>query len=91
MIDINSSGSGRPAVAYPLARKGICHRPHTVFCMTDITVTGVDRGSIRMDSNFAKEADVVATASRPNPDLELYTDLSGKNAFELVARVLKGE
>lgn len=39
--------------------------------MTDLSVTGVSRGTIRMDSNFAREADVVATESNPNPDLEL--------------------
>ena len=39
--------------------------------MSDITVTGVDRGTLQMDSNFALAADVIATRSEPNPDLEL--------------------
>lgn len=39
--------------------------------MSQLSVTGVSRGTIRMDSNFVREADMVATRSEPNPDLEM--------------------
>lgn len=38
--------------------------------MTASRVTGVDRGTMQMDKNFALEAHTVATRSDPNPDLE---------------------
>jgi glyoxylase-like metal-dependent hydrolase (beta-lactamase superfamily II) len=39
--------------------------------MPDISITGISRGNLRMDSNFARQADTVATRSEPNPDLEM--------------------
>lgn len=42
--------------------------------MPDISVTGVHRGTIQMDHNFAVAADTVATQSDPDPDLE-FTDV----------------